>query len=139
MSLHPTASQTVGSFHRIGLSAMTITDIAGPEVPGERVTIRGRVLDGDGNPVNDALIEVWQANAEGKYSHPDDTQEKPLRPQFLGFGRAPTDDDGAFHFTTIKPGPVPGARWPDAGATSGGSCFHARAAAPSGDAALLPQ
>ncbi|HEY7976299.1 MAG TPA: protocatechuate 3,4-dioxygenase subunit alpha [Ktedonobacterales bacterium] len=108
MSLHPTASQTVGPFHRIGLSAMTITDIAGPEVPGERVSIRGRVLDGDGKPVNDALIEVWQANAEGTYAHPDDTQEKPLRPQFLGFGRSPTDDDGAFHFTTIKPGPVPG-------------------------------
>lgn len=108
MSLHPTASQTVGPFLRIGLAPMTITEIAGPDVPGERITINGRVLDGDGAPVNDALIEVWQANAEGRYAHPDDTQEKPLTPQFLGFGRSPTDDDGAFHFTTIKPGPVPG-------------------------------
>src|SRR6185312_7872374 len=108
MGLHPTASQTIGPFLRIGLTPMFVTEIAGPDVPGERVTIRGRVLDGDGKPVNDALIEVWQANAEGKYAHPDDTQEKPLTPGFLGFGRSPTDDDGAFHFTTIKPGPVPG-------------------------------
>lgn len=108
MSLHPTASQTVGPFLRIGLAPMTITEIAAPDVPGERITLRGRVFDGDGAPVNDALIEVWQANAEGRYTHPDDTQEKPLTPQFLGFGRSPTDDAGAFHFTTIKPGPVPG-------------------------------
>ncbi|HET9981279.1 MAG TPA: protocatechuate 3,4-dioxygenase subunit alpha [Ktedonobacterales bacterium] len=108
MSLHPTASQTVGPFLRIGLAPMTITEIAAPYVPGERITLRGRVFDGDGAPVYDALIEVWQANAEGRYTHPDDTQEKPLTPQFLGFGRSPTDDAGAFHFTTIKPGPVPG-------------------------------
>ena len=108
MSLHPTASQTVGPFLRIGLAPMTITEIAAPDVPGERFTLRGRVFDGDGAPVNDALIEVWQANAEGRYAHPDDTQEKPPTPQFLGFGRSPTDDEGAFHFTTIKPGPVPG-------------------------------
>ena len=107
MSLHPTASQTVGPFLRIGLTPMTITEIAGLDVPGERVTLRGRVLDGNGAPVNDALIEVWQANAEGRYAHSDDSQEKPLTPQFLGFARSPTDDDGAFHFTTIKPGPVP--------------------------------
>lgn len=108
MSLHPTASQTVGPFLRIGLAPMAITEIAGPDVPGERITINGRVLDGDGAPVNDALIEVWQANAAGRYAHPDDTQEKPLTPGFQGFGRSPTDDDGVFHFTTIKPGATPG-------------------------------
>ncbi|HEY1388518.1 MAG TPA: protocatechuate 3,4-dioxygenase subunit alpha [Ktedonobacterales bacterium] len=107
MGLHPTASQTIGPFLRIGLTPMFITEIAGPDTPGERVTLRGRVIDGDGKPVNDALIEVWQANAAGRYAHPDDTQEKPLTPGFQGFGRSPTDDDGAFHFTTIKPGPVP--------------------------------
>jgi protocatechuate 3,4-dioxygenase, alpha subunit len=107
MSLHPTASQTVGPYLRIGLTPMFVTDIAGPEVPGERITLRGHVLDGDGKPVNDALIEVWQANAAGKYAHPDDTQEKPLTSGFLGFGRSPTDDDGVFHFTTIKPGSAP--------------------------------
>ena len=108
MSLHPTASQTVGPFLRIGLTPMFVTEIAGPDVPGERITLRGRVLDGDGKPVNDALIEVWQANAAGRYAHPDDTQEKPLTPGFQGFGRSPTDDDGVFHFTTIKPGATPG-------------------------------
>jgi protocatechuate 3,4-dioxygenase alpha subunit len=108
MGLHPTASQTIGPYLRIGLTPMFVTEIAGPNVPGERVAIRGRVLDGDGKPVDDALIEVWQANAAGRYAHPDDTQEKSLTPGFQGFGRSPTDDDGAFHFTTIKPGPVPG-------------------------------
>lgn len=108
MSQFPTASQTVGPFLRIGLTSMFVTEIAGPEVPGQRVTIRGRVLDGDGKSVNDALVEVWQANAEGKYADPADTQEKPLTPGFVGFGRSPTDDDGMFHFTTVKPGTVPG-------------------------------
>jgi protocatechuate 3,4-dioxygenase alpha subunit len=108
MGLHPTASQTIGPYLRIGLTPMFVTEIAGPDVPGERITLRGRVLDGDGRPVNDALIEVWQANAAGRYAHPDDTQEKPLTPGFQGFGRSPTDDDGAFRFTTIKPGSASG-------------------------------
>ena len=108
MGLHPTASQTIGPFLRIGLTPMFITEIAGPDAPGERVTLRGRVLDGDGKPVSDALIEVWQANTAGRYAHPDDTQEKPLTPGFQGFGRSPTDDDGAFRFTTIKPGSASG-------------------------------
>ncbi len=107
MGLHPTASQTIGPYLRIGLTPMFVTEIAGPDVPGEHITLRGRVLDGDGKPVNDALIEVWQANAAGRYAHPDDTKEKPLTPGFQGFGRSPTDDDGAFRFTTIKPGSVP--------------------------------
>lgn len=108
MSLHPTGSQTVGPYLRIGLTPMFVTEIAGPDVPGTHVTIRGRVLDGDGKPVNDALIEVWQANAQGSYAQSDDPQENPPASGFLGFGRSPTDDDGLFHFTTIVPGPVPG-------------------------------
>lgn len=108
MSLQATASQTVGPYFSIGLTKLNNDNLAGPEVTGQRVTIQGRVLDGDGKPVNDAMIEIWQANAHGKYAHPEDTQDKPLEPGFKGFGRVPTDDNGAFRFTTIKPGRVPG-------------------------------
>lgn len=111
MSLHTTASQTVGPFFRIGLEPMYIPVIAGPEVPGEHVTIRGRVLDGDGNPVPDAVIETWQADAEGRYATAEDAHDAG-RSRFLGFGRAPTDEQGVFSLTTIKPGRVPG---PDGG------------------------
>lgn len=72
------------------------------------MTIEGRVLDGDSKPVPDALIEIWQANAHGKYAHPEDDQDKPLEAGFTGYGRIPTDDNGKFRFTTIKPGQVPG-------------------------------
>lgn len=103
-----TASQTVGPFFDIGLAKYSVADLARPEIEGQRVTIQGRVLDGDGHPVNDALIELWQANANGKYAHPEDTQDKPLQQGFKGFGRVGTDDRGGFRFTTIKPGRVPG-------------------------------
>lgn len=66
------------------------------------------MLDGDGRPVPDAVLEIWQANAHGKYAHEEDTQDKPLEPGFKGFGRIPTDENGAFRFATIKPGTVPG-------------------------------
>jgi protocatechuate 3,4-dioxygenase alpha subunit len=72
------------------------------------ISISGRVLDGDGAPVPDALLEIWQANAAGRYDHPDDTRDIPLDPRFSGFGRAGTDAQGSFRFRTIKPGPVPG-------------------------------
>ena len=108
MSLRATASQTVGPYFAIGLTWLERSDLAEPGVPGERISIEGRVLDGDGNPVPDAVLEVWQANSHGKYAHPEDTQKKPAEPAFRGFGRIPTDDEGRFRFTTIKPGPVPG-------------------------------
>ena len=108
MKLQATASQTVGPFFDIGLTKYSVPNLAGQAVEGQRVTIQGRVLDGDGSPVNDALIEVWQANAHGRYSHPEDTQDKPLQRGFKGFGRVATGGDGAFQFTTIKPGAVPG-------------------------------
>ncbi len=76
---------------------------------GERVTIEGRVLDADRQPVVDAMVEIWQANAHGRYAHPDDTRDLPLEPGFTGFGRSQTDEQGRFRFTTIKPGRVPGA------------------------------
>lgn len=74
---------------------------------GERIRITCRVLDGDGVPVNDAMIEIWQANALGKYDHPDDPQQKPIDPSFRGFGRLATDEKGGCTFETIKPGRVP--------------------------------
>jgi len=77
-------------------------------VSGERVEIAGRILDGDGNPVPDGIVEIWQADSHGKYAHPDDPQEKSAEPGFSGYGRVPSDDDGRFRFTTIKPGRVPG-------------------------------
>ncbi|HUB01808.1 MAG TPA: protocatechuate 3,4-dioxygenase subunit alpha [Terriglobales bacterium] len=108
MSLQATTWQTVGPYFKIGLQWLNKDNLIGEGVSGERVTIQGRVLDGDGVPVPDAMIEIWQANAQGKYAHPEDTQSKLLEPGFAGYGRFPTDGDGVFRFTTIKPGPVPG-------------------------------
>jgi len=108
MSLQATTSQTVGPYFKIGLQWLNRDNLAGDGVPGERVTIQGRVLDGDGVGVPDAILEIWQANAHGKYDHPEDTQEKPLESAFNGYGRIPTNKQGAFRFATIKPGPVPG-------------------------------
>ncbi len=108
MSLYATGSQTVGPYLHIGLTWLVTRNIAPAGVKGERVTVQGRLLDGDGAPVNDGLIEIWQANALGRYAHPQDAQKKPLDKRFRGFGRIPTDARGAFRFTTIKPGTVPG-------------------------------
>jgi protocatechuate 3,4-dioxygenase alpha subunit len=82
-------------------------NLAAPGVSGERVTIEGHVLDGDGKPVPDAILEIWQANSYGKYAHPEDDQDEPLEPNFTGYGRIPTNDEGKFSFTTVKPGQVP--------------------------------
>lgn len=108
MSLQATISQTVGPYFHIGLSRLYVDNLAGPGVSGERVEIAGRVLDADGQGVPDAMLELWQANAQGKYAHQEDTQEKPIEPGFQGYGRIPTSEDGSFHFSTIKPGRVPG-------------------------------
>ena len=90
------------------MSRVYQTDLAGPDVSGKRIAIEGRVIDGDGKPVPDAILEVWQANSLGKYAHQEDGQDKPVETGFAGFGRIPTDEQGAFRFTTIKPGAVPG-------------------------------
>ena len=103
-----TPSQTVGPFFSIGFEPMQVDNLAASSVAGERVTIAGRVLDGDGNPVPDAVLEIWQANAHGKYAHPEDTQIKTADDAFAGYGRVPTNDAGEFRFITVKPGPVPG-------------------------------
>jgi protocatechuate 3,4-dioxygenase, alpha subunit len=103
-----TPSQTVGPFFHFALPYEAGPYLAGDKTEGERITIEGRVTDGDGLPVTDALVEIWQANAQGRYNHPEDTQDKPLDEGFGGFGRAPTDEEGVFRFYTVKPGAVPG-------------------------------
>src|SRR5271155_4031294 len=108
MTLPAPPQQPVGPFFSIGLDRMNCAELVGPGVAGERVTIEGRVLDADGVGVPDAIIELWQANSHGKYAHPEDTQDKPAEAGFQGYGRIPTNEDGKFRFTTIKPGAVPG-------------------------------
>jgi len=74
---------------------------------GERITVTGRVLDGNGQPVRNQLVEVWQANSSGRYIHQRDQHPAPLDPNFTGAGRCITDNDGSYKFTTIKPGAYP--------------------------------
>ena len=108
----PTPSQTVGPFFLIGLPSDGATELVRPEDP-DAVRVVGHVFDGEGEPVVDALIEVWQANRAGRYDHPEDSREEiPLEPGFRGFGRCETDAGGGYGFVTVKPGPVP---HPDAG------------------------
>ena len=108
MSLPQTPSQTVGPFFRPALVRPGQESLTSSKSRGERIAIEGRVLDGDAAAVSDAMIELWQANADGRYDHPDDSQEKLLDPDFHGFGRAATDERGCFRFYSIKPGAVPG-------------------------------
>ncbi len=103
----PTPSQTVGPFFRIGIPSEGGTELVAPWDP-RALRLIGRVFDGEGEPVADALIELWQANREGRYDHPEDTREHvPLEPGFSGFGRCETDGSGAYAFVTVKPGLVP--------------------------------
>jgi protocatechuate 3,4-dioxygenase beta subunit len=74
---------------------------------GQRIVVHGRVLDGDGRPVPNTLVEVWQANAAGRYRHTVDNWPAPLDPNFTGVGRALTDDQGRYRFVTVKPGAYP--------------------------------
>jgi protocatechuate 3,4-dioxygenase, alpha subunit len=108
MNFRATPSQTVGPFFSIGCDRLNATDLAEHGVSGERIEITGRVIDGDGNGVPDAMLEIWQANSAGRYAHPEDSQDKATESGFQGFGRIPTDSNGAFWFATIKPGTVPG-------------------------------
>ena len=107
----PTGSQTVGPFFHLGFVYLERENLLGESVAGERVTIRGRVLDGDGNIVPDAVLEIWQADPMGRYGS-DISRENSAAPRFPGFGRIETDDKGEFKFTTVKPGRVPS---PDGG------------------------
>lgn len=104
-----TPSQTAGPFFSMRLAAAGDHILAHDGVMGERIRIEGVLLDGNGHHIEDGLIEVWQANAAGRYRHPDDARDDiPLDPAFTGFGRALTEfETGAFRFETVKPGPVP--------------------------------
>jgi len=118
-----TPSQTVGPFFAYGLSPHNRCDwkpspiydwketiganLITPDATRTKVHIEGSVLDGDGKPINDAMIEIWQADAQGRYAHPRDNRALP-NTQFKGFGRSATDKDGVFSFDTVKPGAVPG-------------------------------
>jgi protocatechuate 3,4-dioxygenase beta subunit len=81
---------------------------------GERITVSGRLLDGDGRPVRDSLVEIWQANAAGRYRHRWDSWPAPLDPNFSGGGRCVTDAGGRYEFVTVKPGPYPWGNHPNA-------------------------
>ena len=101
----PTPPQTVGPFFAIGLPWPDGPFVVRPGSPGA-ITLGGRVLDGEGEPVPDALIETWQADPDGRFDHPDDPRG--AVPGFRGFGRCPTDAAGRWEIVTLKPGPVPG-------------------------------
>jgi protocatechuate 3,4-dioxygenase alpha subunit len=92
-----TASQTVGPFFKFALDHPAWADVTAGGAEGERITIAGRVLDGDGVGVPDAMLELWQADAAGRYERGSG---------FRGFGRASTDEDGRFAFYTVRPGAV---------------------------------
>ncbi|HBW19556.1 MAG TPA: protocatechuate 3,4-dioxygenase subunit alpha [Actinobacteria bacterium] len=101
-----TPSQTVGPFLAIGLPWPDGPQVAGPDAEGA-ITISGRVLDGTGEPVPDALVETWQAAPDGSFAHPDDPRGGG-DPAFRGFGRCPTDAGGRYQISTVRPGALPG-------------------------------
>jgi protocatechuate 3,4-dioxygenase alpha subunit len=103
------ASQTVGPFFSIGLEHLDRADLAVAGLPGAAITVRGQVLDGDGKPVPDALLEFWQADAEGNFSENTCEAEACKPPKFFGFARISTDAAGKFELRTIMPGSVAGA------------------------------
>jgi protocatechuate 3,4-dioxygenase alpha subunit len=117
--LKESASQTAGPYLHIGMypsaAGLNLRTQERPNVlasvttEGEHIRIEGQVIDGAGAPLRDAQVEIWQANAHGRYNHPADTQDKPLDEGFRGWGRAVADfETGLWWFETIKPGRVPG-------------------------------
>lgn len=99
------ASQTVGPYFRIGLIySEPQNDLLKEQTVGERITLTGTVFDGDGKPMTDALIEIWQPDANGIFNHPLDPLYKQADPNFRGFGRAETRNEGRYEFKTVKPG-----------------------------------
>ena len=105
MTLPPTPSQTIGPFFAVGLPWPDGPEVVADGTPGA-CWIGGRVLDGAGDPVPDALVETWQADPQGRFAHPDDPRG-PADPGFRGFGRCPTDAEGRWAVRTVKPGPLP--------------------------------
>ncbi len=108
----PTLSEITGPGPAISMLSAEDTDLTrnigtGGEAIGERVIVTGQVLDERGAPVPNTVIEIWQANAAGRYRHRVDQHHAPLDPNFLGFGRCRTDADGVYRFVTVKPGAYP--------------------------------
>ncbi len=123
-SLKQTPSQTLGPFFAYGLTpeqyGYAHRGIAGnapadPGVPGEHVRIEGRIIDGAGAPIDDAMIEIWQADADGRYGGAG-PEEAGGGAGFSGFGRCGSDDEGGFSFATIKPGAIGDGQAPHIGA-----------------------
>jgi protocatechuate 3,4-dioxygenase, alpha subunit len=107
--LHATTSQTVGPYLHIGLEPRYVADIAfDGRATAPRIVVEGSVFDGDGAPMPDGMIEIWQADAKGRYAHPHDAASghHDATRSASGFGRMPTAADGSFRFTTVKPGRV---------------------------------
>jgi protocatechuate 3,4-dioxygenase alpha subunit len=109
-----TPSQTVGPYLHIGLTQgaygaheIFTAAVAEPGLAGTHIRLEGRIFDGEGNIVPDAVVEIWQADCQGRYAHPADGRALSSN-SFRGFGRCPTDKDGGFAFDTVKPGTVPG-------------------------------
>ena len=105
-------SQTVGPYFAQGLlregDPVFTNVLVSENTEGERIRIEGGVFDAEGRPIEDAMLEIWQANHHGRYNHPLDEQDKPLDPEFMGHGRVSTNTNGNYRFETIKPGAVPG-------------------------------
>jgi protocatechuate 3,4-dioxygenase, beta subunit len=100
--------------HDVGELDNDLTRQHADEPLGERIVVTGRVLESDGRPVRNALIEIWQTNAAGRYAHDGDRHPAPLDPNFTGAGRCLTDDDGRYRFVTVKPGAYPWRNHPNA-------------------------
>lgn len=108
MTLPPTPSQTIGPYFEYALPYEGGPQLVDDDAPGA-LRVEGAVFDGAGEPVPDAMLEIWQANRAGRYAHPEDTRaELPLEQGFTGFGRGSTDAQGRYRFVTVKPGRVPG-------------------------------
>ncbi len=102
-------------FDRLSISGESnLTNRGSAEPQGQRIVVAGKVIDEDGRPVRGALVEIWQANAAGRYLHSRDHHPAPLDPNFAGAGRALTDDDGVYRFLTIRPGAYPWRNHPNA-------------------------
>jgi protocatechuate 3,4-dioxygenase alpha subunit len=112
MSLMPTASQTVGPFFNFALTTNRCLGILAREgAEGQRIRLALRMVDGDGAPTpGDSMVELWQADARGRYAHPLDPRAGEADPNFCGFGRLETNAEGECVFETVKPGPVPDGR-----------------------------
>lgn len=106
--LKQTPNQTVGPFFQDGLLRGGENVLVDAQTSGEKICVTGRVLDGEGRPVVDALVEIWQADARGHFNHPVDPDPSQADAHFRGFGRSDTIQDGRFWFQTVKPDRVPG-------------------------------